>query len=345
MRSLSTRIIAVAAVGLTSLTLTACGNSSDGSDAAETKAPAATSAATEATETPDQGEWPRTITHEKGETVLEAKPERIVSTSISVTGTLLAIDAPVVASAATSPGPITDDKGFFSQWADVADERGVEVLYDNLEFDMEALIAADPDLVIISTSGADSVADQYEQIAAEFPTVAVDYSKQTWQDLAVQLGDATGNEEGATQAIEDFDGYAADAAKKITAPSGGTSIVSFNGPGADQGIGKTTGPHAQLLEALGLEVVAAPEDLDTSKQPRQDFAFVTYENLSQAVGGESVFLLTGTDETVAAFSADPVLANLPAVEKKQVYPLGITSFRIDYYSGKLLIDAVVDSLS
>ncbi len=341
MRSLSKRIIALAAVGFTSLTLTACGNSSDGS-ANATETPASQETATVA---PDQGEWPRTITHEKGETVLEAKPERIVSTALSVTGTLLAMDAPVVATAATSPSPITDDKGFFSQWADVADERGVEVLYDNLEFDMEALIAADPDLVIVSTSGADSVADQYEQIAAEFPTIVVDYSKQTWQDLAVQLGDATGTEDGAAKAIEDFDAYASDAAKKITAPEGGVSIVSFNGPGADQGIGKPTGPHAQLLGALGLEVIPAPEDLDTSTQPRQDFAFVTYENLSQAVGGESVFLLTGTDETVAAFTADPVLANLPSVEKNQVYPLGITSFRIDFYSGKLLIDSVVDALS
>ena len=340
MRSLSQRIIALAAVGLTSLTLTACGNSSDGSEATNTPEPQET-----ATVSPDQGEWPRTITHEMGETVLEAKPERIVSTSLSVTGTLLAIDAPVVATAATSPSPITDDKGFFSQWADVADERGVEVLYDNLEFDMEALIASDPDLVIIFTSGADSVADQYEQISAEFPTIVVDYSKQTWQDLATELGDATGHEDGAAKAIEDFDGYAANAAEKITAPEGGVSIVSFNGPGADQGIGKTTGPHAQLLEALGLEVIPAPDGLDTSAQARQDFAFVTYENLSQAVGGESVFLLTGTDETVAAFTSDPVLANLPAVEKKQVYPLGITSFRIDYYSGKLLIDSVVDALS
>ena len=238
MRSLSQRIIALAAVGLTSLTLTACGNSSDGSEATNTPEPQET-----ATVSPDQGEWPRTITHEMGETVLEAKPERIVSTSLSVTGTLLAIDAPVVATAATSPSPITDDKGFFSQWADVADERGVEVLYDNLEFDMEALIASDPDLVIISTSGADSVADQYEQISAEFPTIVVDYSKQTWQDLATELGDATGHEDGAAKAIEDFDGYAANAAEKITAPEGGVSIVSFNGPGADQGIGKTTGPH------------------------------------------------------------------------------------------------------
>ncbi|WP_228393394.1 hypothetical protein [Ornithinicoccus hortensis] len=75
------------------------------------------------------GEWPRTIEHESGTTEIPEEPTVVVSTSITLTGTLLAIDAPVSASAATGTGPLTDDQGFFAQWADVADERGVEVLY------------------------------------------------------------------------------------------------------------------------------------------------------------------------------------------------------------------------
>ena len=49
----------------------------------------------------DSGDWPRTVTDEQGEVTIDKKPTKIVSTSPSVTGTLLAIDAPVVASAAT----------------------------------------------------------------------------------------------------------------------------------------------------------------------------------------------------------------------------------------------------
>ena len=45
----------------------------------------------------------------------ETKPARIVSTTPSVTGILLAMDAPLVASAATTPSRLTDAKGFFSQ--------------------------------------------------------------------------------------------------------------------------------------------------------------------------------------------------------------------------------------
>src|SRR5256885_944609 len=82
-------------------------------------------------------------------------PGRIVSPSPSVPGTLLAIDAPVVATAATTPSRMTDDKGFFSQWAAVADKRGVQVLYRNLQFDIEAAIGASPDLLVASATGAD----------------------------------------------------------------------------------------------------------------------------------------------------------------------------------------------
>ena len=334
MRSPIKKIVALATIGLTSLSLAACGNSEPASESTDSTAAAST----------DEG-WPRTIDHEMGELELEAKPERIVSTSVSVTGTLLAIDAPVVASAATGVSPITDDKGFFAQWSDVADERGVDVLYDNLEFNMEALIAADPDLVIISTSGADTVADEYDQIAEQFPTIAVDYSKQTWQELATELGADTGNEEGAQAAIDDFDDYAADAASKITVPEGGASIVSYNGPSQEQAIGKQTGPHAQLMSALGFDVIEGPDELDTTDQERDDFIFITYENLTKGIEGESVFLLTGTEDTVDSFLSDSTLANLPAVQSEQVYPLGINSFRIDYYSGKELVDSVVDSLS
>lgn len=341
MRALTTRLLTTLVAGAAALSMAAC---SGGSESASGQSDSAQSAATTAPSDAGEGAWPRTVTDEHGELTLEAKPQRIVSTSPSITGTLLAMGAPVVSTAAAVAGPLTDDKGFFSQWADVADEKGVEVLYSDFQFDMEAIIAADPDLVIVSTSGADSVADHYDQIAAEYPTLLVDYSKQTWQELATELGAATGLEDDAAAAAADFDDYAADAAAKITAPEGGVSIVSYNGAGNDSAVGKLTGPHAQLMESLGLDVVEGPDDLDTSDQARSDFIFVTLENLSAAIGGESVFLLTGTEDTVAAFESDPVLANLPAVQKGQVHPLGPTSFRIDYYSGKQFIDAVVDAL-
>ncbi|MDO4927891.1 MAG: Fe2+-enterobactin ABC transporter substrate-binding protein [Corynebacterium sp.] len=333
-------VAALSTLALLTSGLVAC-SSDDDADTSTTSNETTTSDASDAT----ANEWPRTVEHELGETELTAQPTRIVSTSITLTGTLLAIGAPVTASAATNPSDLTDDQGFFSQWADIATDQGVDVLYPGLEFDMEALIAADPDLVVISTSGADSVKDHYEEISELFPTVAYDYSDSDWQDLAVELGDATGLEDEADAAITEFDDYVSDAAAKITPPEGEVNIVSYNGPGENQGIAKKAGAQSQLLEALGLNVAEAPEDLDASPQKRSDFAFVSFENLSQAITGDTIFLISATDAEVADFLGEPVLANLAAVESGQVYPLGLTSFRIDPYSGREVVDAVVTALT
>lgn len=59
-------------------------------------------------------DWPRQITDSRGTHTLESQPQRIVSTSVTLTGSLLAIDAPVIASGATTPNNrVADDQGFY----------------------------------------------------------------------------------------------------------------------------------------------------------------------------------------------------------------------------------------
>ena len=336
MLKIGKKIIAAILGTTLALTSVSCADSSSNSEVNQSSANS--NAQNDST---TEGTWPRTVKHELGETTINAQPKRIANTALSATGTLLAIDAPVIASAATDPSEITDNQGFFSQWSDVAREKGVEVLYPNLEFDMESLIAQDPDLVIVSVSGADSVSDKYDQISAKFPTIAIDYSKQSWQDLAKELGAAIGLEENAEKAITEFDSYVADAKNNITVPSGGVSIVSYNGPGAEQGIAKKKGSHGVLLESLGFTIVEASENLDTSSRPREDFAFVSLENLPKALeSSDAVFLLSSDEANVAKFEKEAVLTNLKSTKNKAVYPLGLTSFRIDPYSGRDIVDAV-----
>lgn len=287
-----------------------------------------------------QQDWPRTITHEAGELTIPQKPLRIVSTAPSLTGILLAMDAPLVASAATTPSVLTDDKGFFRQWAEVADSRGVEILYTNLEFDIEAVIGWEPDLLVASSTGADSVLQHHGELEAQgIPTIVVNYSNKSWQELAVELGRATGLEAEAEAAIARFDAHAAEVAATLEIPPGKAAIVGYN-IGGTYSIARPESPQARLLAALGFTVAGLPEALRQEVTRRSDFDFISRENLSAAIVGESVFLLRGEERDVEAFLADPILANLPAVAAKQVYPLGPTSFRIDYYSGRQFIDAV-----
>lgn len=325
------RLGVVAATALVALTAAAC--SSDSGTTAESTD--STSAAT-ASDTA----WPRTVEHELGSTEIEAEPLRIVSTSVTLTGILLSMDAPVVASAATTPAATNQDTGFFDWWADVAVDRDVEVLYQNLEFDEEAVIAADPDLIVISTTGADSTADQYDALSDIAPTIGINYSTSDWQDVATELGAAIGMEEQAQATIDDFDAHIAEVADSITVPEGTVNAVVFNGSAGDTAFAKPDGSHGTLLTALGFDVVGADDSLDTSEQARADFAFVSLENTVQALTAETVLIISGGDDTAAELKAEPVLANAPAVHSGQVYALGENSFRIDYYSGTEIADTV-----
>lgn len=284
--------------------------------------------------------WPRVIRHLGGELTLKARPRRIVSTSPSITGILLAIEAPLLASAATTRSDLTDSKGFFSQWAAVADARDVKVLYGNLRFDIEALLSWQPDLVIVSATGADSVRQHQAELAAQgIPAIIVDYSNQSWQQLAAALGVATGLEEQAKAAVARFDAYAADVAASVNVPKQPVSVVGYNVAGS-YSVGRPTSPQAQLLSALGFTVVGLPESMRSQVTRSSDYDFIARENLPAAITGERVFLLRGVARDVQAFLSDPVLANHRAVLDKAVYPLGLTSFRIDYYSGRQLLDEV-----
>lgn len=285
-------------------------------------------------------DWPRSVADATGAVAIPAAPQRIVSTSPSLTGILLAIDAPVVATASAVVGPLTDDKGFFSQWAAIADQRQVAVLYPGLNFDIEALIVQEPDLVVASSVGGDSILPYLDQLRAQnVPVLVLDYATDGWQDLADTLGRATGHEAEASRVTDDFARRAAKARAGMALPEGDVSIVSYNFSGT-YSVGKPASPQARVLSALGFRVAGIPDAMRGEIARSADFDFVSHENLPAAITGQSIFLLNGTAETVRAFRADPVLANLPAVRAGRVYPLGPTSFRVDYYSGLQIIETV-----
>ncbi len=88
------------------------------------------------------------VTDSYGTHTLPSQPLRIVSTSVTLTGSLLAIDAPVVASGATTPNNrVADSRGFLRQWSEVAKARKLARLYIG-EPSAEAVAAQMPDLIL-----------------------------------------------------------------------------------------------------------------------------------------------------------------------------------------------------
>lgn len=327
MRSSARKFAYLAAAAALTLSLGAC--AADGS---------ATAGGSESANSADTGAWPRTLTDDAGNEVqIPAKPERVLSTTVSTTGTLLALDAPVVGSSTAAISPQSDENGWFTQWADVAVEREVAPVYQLGNFDLEAVVAQDPDLIVVSTSGADSEMDNLAQLQDLAPTYVVNYGDKDWKSLAEELAEATGTEANAESIISEFDQRAAKIKEKLAIPAGSTaSIVSYN-KGADSPVGKQSGPHSALIGAMGFEIVEPPAQFDTSAQKREDFAFTSYEGLSESATGESVFLISANDKTAKSFAADPTLSNLPSVTSGNIFPLA-NSFRLDYYSSNDILD-------
>ncbi|QNG21002.1 Fe2+-enterobactin ABC transporter substrate-binding protein [Rhodococcus triatomae] len=298
-----------------------------------------------------EGSWPRTITDDRGTVTIDAQPERIVSTSVTLTGSLLSLDAPVIGTGTQPPSTITDDDGLFLQWADVAKERDVEVLYQG-EPNIERITAANPDLIFVSATGADAAAAQYDTLAKIAPVVVLRYDNLSWQDLTEKIAEAVGAEDKARELIAEFDGRVDEARESLTddvlAQSNPVNVLTYNSP-EDSRIFTSESSQGALLESLGLEIAELPAsitDIDAGDTAtRDDVVGVSQELLTQALPGNSTFIINAQQPDADRLLADPTLAATPSVEQGQVYPLGYDSFRLDYYSANLVIDRVVDALT
>ncbi|WP_312464570.1 Fe2+-enterobactin ABC transporter substrate-binding protein [Pantoea endophytica] len=286
----------------------------------------------------EQG-WPRTVQGANGSITLNHAPQRIVSTSVTLTGSLLAIDAPVIASGATAPNSrLADDQGFFRQWSDVAKKQRLQRLYIG-EPNAEAVAAQAPDLIIVSATGNDSAIKLAEQFSAIAPTLVVNYDDKSWQDVVTQLGQATGHEAQAAQRIKAFDDREAALKKAITLPPQPVSAMVWNGGGRAVNVWTAASAQGKLLEQLGFTLATPPATVEQghSMGQRKDIIQLSGENVASGLTGKTFLLFAADDKTTQSVLNNPFLAQNAAVQGKQVYELGVDSFRLDYYSASNLL--------
>ncbi|KJZ18686.1 antibiotic ABC transporter substrate-binding protein [Loktanella sp. S4079] len=284
-----------------------------------------------------QSSWPRNMTNADGSTTqIPSQPQRILSTSVTLSGSLLAIDAPLIASATTVRGD------YFGQWQDIATDRGVEKLWRAGAVDLESVWAFAPDLIVVSASGADSALAQRAALSQVAPVIVLDYGAVGWQELALQLGHATGQEAHAQALLDEFATTLDTTRAQLNLPQGLTNIISYNGPGAPNPIATAHGVHGRLLSALGFTLEDPPRSWQSANiPPAADFIRAAYEHLTELTA-LTTFVLAGTDEDAQRLMNDPILSNLPSVKNGQVYGLGRNSFRVDYYSASEIVAGIAE---
>ncbi|SNY80291.1 Fe2+-enterobactin ABC transporter substrate-binding protein [Enterobacter sp. CC120223-11] len=285
-------------------------------------------------------DWPRDVTDSRGAHQLEHKPLRIVSTSVTLTGSLLAIDAPVIASGATTPNNrVADGQGFLRQWGDIAKQRHVARLYIG-EPNAEAVAAQMPDLILISATGGDSALALYDQLSTIAPTLIINYDSQSWQSLLTQLGQITGQEKQAAQRIAEFDSQMAKVKQQMKLPPQPVSALVYTAAAHSANLWTPESAQGKLLEQLGFTLAPLPAGLHTSQSQgkRHDIIQLGGENLATGLNGKSLFVFAGDQKDTDAIEANPLLSHLEAVQNKRVYALGTETFRLDYYSAMRVLE-------
>ncbi|MCG8351266.1 MAG: ABC transporter substrate-binding protein [Chloroflexales bacterium] len=276
----------------------------------------------------------RTITHALGETEVPARAERIVSISISVTGPLLAANAPVIG----SQGSIDltgDPTGFFPAYADVARERDVQLLYESFEPNLEAIAAAQPDVIIGSAddaAGAPSI-EVYDQLSAIAPTILFNFSNIHWQDIFVEIAGAVGYGDEAQARLTEYQELEREVAATITLPPQPTSIVTKTPGNPNFFLIPPDFSPSVLLAGIGFEIVEPP-----GYEPGTGFVPVSDELITDAIAGRSLFYIEVAGAVpFAELRQQPLWAQVPAVRDGHAYVLPFQVVRPDPYVAPALL--------
>ncbi|MCM3172962.1 iron-siderophore ABC transporter substrate-binding protein [Paenibacillus sp. MER 99-2] len=308
------------------LVLTACGAGAGTNGSNES---AATPAETPSnTETQAAGAFPVTLKHMKGELTLDEKPQRIAVLDVKFLDQMLAVGEKPAGSVIA--GGNTDFPEYLGD-----EPKDVQVLGTRDEPNLEAIVALDPDLIIMT----DFQEKQYESVSKIAPTLVLDFYED-WRDTLATIAQITDKQDEAEKVRTAYEEKAAGVKAQLTEKMGDETIALIR-PRKEgirvHGIEHRTGEI--LYKDLGLKMPALVEEIkgDTSVE-------ISMEKVPE-IGADRYFVLS--DELFAAEAeamvSNPVWQSLDAVKNNLTYDVNSTLW-IAYY-GPIAINLIVDQAS
>lgn len=247
------RLLALVVTG--ALLAGACSSSSD--DTADAGARAEDDAGS--------GAFPVTIDHAFGETEITEEPERVVTWGWGSADAAIALGVVPVAIPYQEYGG--DEEGVLPWVREALEEQGEEVpevLPNTEEAPVEAIAAAEPDLILAVYSGLTE--EEYELLSAIAPVAAYpDEAWSTpWRDLIEIVGTALGRSDEAAALLEEIDAELAAQAEAHPELAGKTVAMVWD-TGDTFYVYKEADARVEFALALGLEVAPAVRELETDE--------------------------------------------------------------------------------
>lgn len=271
-------------------------------------------------DTASSGEFPVTIEHAFGETVIESQPERVATVSWSNQEVPIALGVVPVGMAEVTWGD-DDGDGVLPWVEEKLEELGAEtpVLFDEVDgIDFEAVADTQPDVILAAYSGLTQ--EEYDTLSKIAPVVA--YPEVAWgtsyQDMIRLNSQALGLADEGEALIEELQGEVDAALANHPELADSTVLFSYIDPSDLSQIGFYTSLDTRpgFLTSLGLpEPAVVTEESDgeafyatVSSEEADRFAdvdvFVTYGDASGSI--------------IAQLQADPLLSQIPAIAEGRI---------------------------
>lgn len=294
------------------MTLTACGNSTNN------KENSGEAAKEEATTQPNKDDKTTRIAKDaKGEVEVPVAPKRIVDLS-GASDILHILGYEVVGTANSDGYDYTVLPSYLKEELKDATILGYSM---SDTFDIEAIMALEPDLIIIS-SVQEKIYDQLSEIA---PTLMVNMAQVDWKVDFMHVAEVMDKVDVANAWIADYDKKAQEVGTKLKETLGeDTSYLSFLASGGSIFIFDGAGLGSIFYNDMGLN---RPENLPT--QSNVSLPVVTMEGLAE-INADYIFAV-GTDEDLKTLEADPIWNQMEQVKQGHVITLPASPyFNIGY---------------
>ncbi|MCW4458402.1 iron-siderophore ABC transporter substrate-binding protein [Microbacterium sp. MPKO10] len=290
-----------AAAAVVALALTGCSSASDTADDAPS----------------GDGAFPVSIDSALGTAEIPEKPERIVSIGWGTPDIVVALgETPVAIEEDTWAG---DDDGILPWLRDAIEENGdtvPETFSVYPEIDMDAVISADPDVILAPQSGLTQ--DQYDILSELAPTVAYpDAAWQTdWKTQISTVATALGRADDADTLIGDIDDQLAAAASEHPEFDGVSFAYVYAGKPGELSVYLDGDPRVDLLTALGFELDPAVADLAPDEGTFT--ATLGIENADMLDDVDVLFTWYNSDDEKASVVDQELWQQIPAVQQGAV---------------------------
>jgi iron complex transport system substrate-binding protein len=284
---------------------------------------ASDSSTTETTETPaaqdENTEYPITIKHALGETVIEKKPERVATVQWANHDVVLALGQVPVGFSAANFG-VQDDSGLLPWTAKKLEDLGVtdpNVFKDTDGLDFEAISDSNPDVILAAYSGITQ--EDYDLLSEIAPVVAYPTAPwaTTWREQVLLNSEGMGMKAEGEQLIKDTEAMING---KVSAypQIKDKKVVWVNFSAEDMSklhIYTPVDSRVSFLNELGLVV---PESITSQITDPNSYSLSLSAENAEALNDADILVGYGNAELLKALQADPLLGKIPAVKRGSV---------------------------